>query len=82
MRMAESNFESGYESVKALLGEQKITALFIANNVLTMGAMKYIQEQQIQIPAELAIIGFDDYDWTQITSPPLSVIRQPPTKSV
>ena len=77
VRMAESNFESGYESVKALLGEQKITALFIANNVLTMGAMKYIQEQRIQIPAELAIIGFDDYDWTQITCPPLSVIRQP-----
>jgi LacI family transcriptional regulator len=77
VRMAESNFESGYESVKALLSEQKITALFIANNVLTMGAMKYIQERRVQIPAELAIIGFDDYDWTQITCPPLSVIRQP-----
>lgn len=77
VRMAESNFESGYESVKDLLTEQEITALFIANNVLTMGAMRYIQERRIQIPAELAIIGFDDYDWTQITSPPLSVIRQP-----
>ncbi|MBD0380225.1 LacI family DNA-binding transcriptional regulator [Paenibacillus sedimenti] len=77
VKVAESNFESGYEGVKALLAEHDITALFIANNVLTMGAMRYIQERRIQIPAELAVIGFDDYDWTQITSPPLTVIRQP-----
>jgi LacI family transcriptional regulator len=42
-----------------------------------MGAMRYLQEKQIKIPEELAVIGFDDYDWTQITSPPLCVIRQP-----
>jgi len=74
---ANSSFDSGYESARDLLSNQKITALFIANNVLTMGAMKYIQECRIRVPEELAVIGFDDYDWTQITTPPLTVIRQP-----
>ena len=75
--VAPSSFESGYESVKEMLGKQEITALFIANNVLTMGAMRYLQERKLRIPEELAVIGFDDYDWTRITSPPLTVIRQP-----
>ena len=39
--------------------------------------MGYLQEKRISIPQELAIIGFDDYEWTKITTPPLSVIKQP-----
>lgn len=60
-----------------MLAKTDITALFIANNVMTMGGMGYIQEKRIRVPEELAVIGFDDYDWTKITSPPLTVIRQP-----
>ncbi len=72
-----STFESGFESAKEILSTQDITALFITNNVLTMGAMKFLQDEKIKIPSDLAVIGFDDYDWTQITTPPLTVIRQP-----
>ncbi|MBW5445558.1 LacI family DNA-binding transcriptional regulator [Cohnella sp. CFH 77786] len=77
VKVAHSNYESGYESAKELLAQNEITALFVANNVLTMGAVGYLQERQIRIPEELAVIGFDDYDWTKITTPPLTVIRQP-----
>ncbi|HZG85833.1 LacI family DNA-binding transcriptional regulator [Paenibacillus sp.] len=77
VRIAHPSFESGYENAKRLLDEQNVTALFIANNVLTMGAMKYLQDMNIRIPEQLAVIGFDDYDWTRITTPPLTVIRQP-----
>lgn len=72
-----SSFEGGYECAKELFADKAITALFVANNVLTMGAMKYLQEHRIKIPDDIAVIGFDDYDWTQITVPPLTVIRQP-----
>lgn len=77
VKVSQARFESGYDNAKQLLAEHDLTALFIANNVLTMGAVMYLQEQRIRIPEELAVIGFDDYDWTKITSPPLSVIRQP-----
>ncbi|WP_372630187.1 LacI family DNA-binding transcriptional regulator [Cohnella sp.] len=77
VREAVASFESGYECAKELLASSDITALFVANNVLTMGGVSYLQEQRIKIPEELAVIGFDDYDWTKITTPPLSVIRQP-----
>jgi LacI family transcriptional regulator len=77
MREANASFENGYECAKELIASSDITALFVANNVLTMGVVAYLQEQKIKMPEELAVIGFDDYDWTKITTPPLSVIRQP-----
>ncbi|WP_426452193.1 LacI family DNA-binding transcriptional regulator [Paenibacillus sp. S-38] len=77
VKSAVSSFESGYACARELLDGGGVTALFIANNVQTMGAMKYIQERGCRVPKELAVIGFDDYDWTRVTTPPLTVIRQP-----
>ncbi len=72
-----SNFQNGYELTKELVENEEITAIFIANNVLSMGAMGYLQEMKVKVPNQIAIIGYDDYDWTKITNPPLTVIKQP-----
>ncbi|HEY0827833.1 MAG TPA: LacI family DNA-binding transcriptional regulator [Bacilli bacterium] len=77
VRVGKSTFEDGYGLTREIVGDDHVSALFIANNVMTMGAMGFLQEKRIRIPEELAIIGFDDYEWTKITTPPLSVIKQP-----
>jgi LacI family transcriptional regulator len=80
VKVSESNlssFASGCQLTKELMMEQSITALFVANTVMTMGALGFLQDQKIKIPEELAIIGFDDYEWEKITTPPLSVVKQP-----
>ena len=51
-------------------------AIFAANSVLTMGVVQYLNEQGIRIPEQIALVGFDDYDWTQIVSPPITAVRQ------
>ncbi|SDI67419.1 LacI family DNA-binding transcriptional regulator [Alteribacillus bidgolensis] len=71
-----ATFRSGYELASKLLKEG-VTALFAANNVMTMGAMSFLQEQKVNIPNEIAVIGYDDYDWMKVMSPPLSVVKQP-----
>lgn len=76
-KVGKSTFEDGYELTREIIPDNHITALFVANNVMTMGAMGFLQEKNIKIPNELAIIGFDDYEWTMVTTPPLSVIKQP-----
>lgn len=76
IKVGDSKFQSGYQLAGELLKED-ITAVFIANNLMTIGAMKYFKEQNIAIPDQLAFIGFDDYEWATITTPTLSVIRQP-----
>ena len=73
----EANFQNGYNFTKELMNRSEFTAIFIANNVMSMGTMAFLQEKGVKIPQELAVIGFDDYEWAKITVPPLSVIKQP-----
>ncbi|PYZ99129.1 LacI family transcriptional regulator [Alteribacter lacisalsi] len=70
------SLENGKHLTRELL-KTPMSALFIANNIMTIGAISCLQENRISIPSKLAVIGYDDYEWTQITQPPLSVIRQP-----
>ena len=34
-------------------------------------------EHQIKVPEELALVGIGDNAWTEITKPPLTVLRHP-----
>ncbi|HZG85837.1 LacI family DNA-binding transcriptional regulator [Paenibacillus sp.] len=72
-----SSFEHGYRLACRLHRDHRATALFVANNVMTMGALKYLQEHRVTVPEEVALVGFDDYEWALITKPPLSMVRQP-----
>lgn len=69
---------SGYNLTKRLLTTSDITALFVANNVMTTGALRYIQEAKVRIPEHLSLIGFDDTNWASLLTPPLTVVRQRP----
>ena len=70
--------EGGYEATKALLGlSQPPTAIFIANNAMTIGCLKALAEAKVKIPDEISVIGFDDSEWAEFFSPPLTVVRQP-----
>ncbi|MEA3470933.1 MAG: LacI family DNA-binding transcriptional regulator [Thermodesulfobacteriota bacterium] len=77
IKIGDGRYDSGYKLMKELLLDSNITALFVVNNLMTIGAIKFLKEKQIKIPGDLAIIGFDDYKWASITNPPLSVVKQP-----
>lgn len=72
----EVSFENGYSKMGELL-EKNPTAIFVTDNVMAMGAMTYLQDHSIRIPDQLAVVGFDDVQWTRVTYPPLTVIQQP-----
>ena len=70
--------EGGYNGVKAYLESKKtITALFCANDLTAIGAMKAIKEHGYTIPDDLSIISIDDIDTAQYMSPMLTTIRIP-----
>ncbi|WP_139905565.1 LacI family DNA-binding transcriptional regulator [Clostridium thermarum] len=78
IKETEATYKNGYELAKKLVTEEKVTAIFAANNVMTIGTLKLLQDMDIKIPEQVSVIGFDDYDWTRITTPPLSVVKQFP----
>jgi LacI family transcriptional regulator len=52
-------------------------AVFTANNFMTHGALRAAAELGLSIPNDLALVGFDDLDWTTLVNPPLTVVSQP-----
>lgn len=80
IRNGDYKLQSGYKLTKELLEKTDITALFITNNVMTMGALRCIKEMKINVPDELAIIGFDDQEWAKLITPSLTVVKQYPYK--
>ncbi|GGC86224.1 LacI family DNA-binding transcriptional regulator [Enterococcus wangshanyuanii] len=69
--------ESGYVKAGELLAEGEITALYSTNYYMTLGAVQAIYEQQLVIPEDVSVIGFDHFELSDILQPKLTVIEQP-----
>ncbi len=78
VRIADAKQEGGYGSTGGLLAKEScVTALFVANNLMTLGALDAIRERGLKIPDDISIIGFDDMPWANLLQPPLTAIAQP-----
>jgi LacI family transcriptional regulator len=70
--------QGGYESLKKLLNNNKnISAVFMTNYEMTLGAIIAINEMGIKIPDDLSFIGFDNLQLSEVVKPKLSIVEQP-----
>lgn len=53
------------------------TALFVTNNLMTIGAMRTVLDRGLRCPEDIALIGFDDFEWASVFRPRLTTVRQP-----
>jgi len=78
LRIGDFKEASGHRLVSELLAQpDPPTALFIANNLMTMGALQALQERAVHIPQDVSVVGFDDMPWLPLLAPPLTAVRQP-----
>ncbi|MEW6578030.1 MAG: LacI family DNA-binding transcriptional regulator [Chloroflexota bacterium] len=69
---------SGYELTQQLIRlPDPPTAMFVANNQMTIGALNAIHEAGRNIPSDIAVVGFDDLSWAISLNPPLTTVAQP-----
>ena len=68
-----SPIEEAYRATKDLLKE-KPTAIFTYNEIATVGALKAIREEKINIPEDIAFIGFDEIAIVSHIFIPLTVV--------
>jgi len=68
--------QGGYYSMQTLLRENP-DAVFVASDVMAIGAIRAIQESGRRVPEDVAIVGFDDIPLSTITDLELTTIRQP-----
>lgn len=72
-----STEESGYDAMKALINsKQPCDAIFAASDLIAVGALKAMQEHNIKVPQDIAIVGFDDIPIASFTYPSLTTARQ------
>jgi LacI family transcriptional regulator, galactose operon repressor len=55
----------------------KIDAIFSVNNNVTVACMEYLNEMNIRIPQDLAIVSFDDIDLFRFSFPTITAVAQP-----
>jgi LacI family transcriptional regulator len=53
------------------------TALVAANSAMTIGVMHALRERGLEVPDDIALVAFDDFEWSDLFRPRLTVIAQP-----
>lgn len=70
--------KSGQQLTHELLDlENPIDALFVANNLMTLGALTALNERQLRIPDDIAVVGFDEMPWAALSTISLTTVTQP-----
>lgn len=68
--------KDAYVAMKELLRHQ-CDAVFAASDTMAYGALQAIIEAGLTVPDDIAVAGFDDLEFSALTNPPLTTIRQP-----
>ena len=43
----------------------------------TIGAVRAIRSRGLQVPADVSVVGFDDFEWADCFEPRLTLVAQP-----
>jgi len=75
-----SDFSSqgGFSSMQSILASSLApTAVFVCNDLMSIGALSAAHEAGVRVPQDLSLIGFDDIELARFASPALTTIAQP-----
>ncbi len=73
--------DGGYHCMQRLLSaDPSLDAVFVASDLMALGAIKALREEGKRVPDDIAIVGFDDIPLAPTFDPPLTTVRQPMAK--
>ncbi len=76
--VSETTIESGFEAAnQALDAYPEMTAAVAVNDAMAIGAMRAAGSRNLRVPADLAVVGFDNISWAKFAEPPLTTVNVP-----
>lgn len=74
----QSSFQEGFEATKELIDSKKdFSAIFCWNDLIAFGAIKALESANINVPKDIAVVGYDDITMASLFRPALTTVRQP-----
>ncbi|MDN7246458.1 LacI family DNA-binding transcriptional regulator [Planococcus shenhongbingii] len=75
---SELSFEHGQQAMRKILAlADRPTAVFAVSDMLAIGALKEINASSLHVPNDIAVVGFDKIDFSNMTNPTLTTVAQP-----
>lgn len=68
------------EAIAAISAGRRPTAVFCANDLLALGVLQQMTRQGLNVPGDVAIVGYDDIVFAAAAAVPLTSVRQPRTE--
>ena len=76
--VGEASFDCGYQAAEKIFSDGKThDAILTMNDIMALGALKYLKESGYKIPEDISIAGYDDLLYTTLLETPLTTVRQP-----
>ena len=71
-------YKSGYDATKELLTRttHRPDMLLVGSDMLAFGVIHAIEDMGYKVPGDIAVIGYDDIAFSQMSKPSLSTVRQ------
>lgn len=78
VRHSDFRQRGGYTAAYDLLtAARPPDALFVANNLMTIGALEVVAQLGLRLPEDLGVVGFDEIPLASLLRTPVSVVAQP-----
>lgn len=73
-----STRDGGAAAVRSLLSlPEPPTALVVANDAMMVGVLHEARALGLRVGVDLAVVGYDDVEWSDLVEPPLTTMAQP-----
>lgn len=78
MAVSQSTVEHAIDATIRLFSQpERPTALFTLDSLMTTGALVALRSMGVQVPQDVSVLGFDDFDFATFTDPQITVVSQP-----
>lgn len=72
------SIESGFTMMNEMISSKNLpSAIFAASDPIAIGALRALSQHNIRVPEDISLIGFDNIDTVNYTSPPLTTVFTP-----
>ncbi|MPM03484.1 HTH-type transcriptional repressor PurR [bioreactor metagenome] len=72
----QNSFENFEKEIKKVWINHKPTAFLAGGNRITLKLLKVLNKLGIECPTDVSVIGFGDEEWSEIVTPPLTMLKQ------